>query len=70
MKKLYNYAVLLHTYETTEKNGKVWKESKMIIEPKNLLAKDEKEVLFKVTREIDEKYTSNPEDVEILVRNF
>jgi len=69
MKKLFTYAVLLHMYEDTEK-GRVYKDSKVILEPKNILAKDEKEVLFKATREISDEFTSNPEDVEILVRNF
>ncbi len=69
MKKLFTYAVILHKFEESEK-GKIYKESQVIIDPKTVLAKDEKEVLFKVTREIPEEFTSNPENVEILVRNF
>lgn len=70
MKKLFQYVVLLHEYETTEKEGKKYKDSKIIIEPKNILAKDDKEVIFKVTREIPEEFAKNPEDVQILVKNF
>jgi hypothetical protein len=78
-KQLFTYAVLLHVYDVipggqlgaiTASSSKQYKETKIIIEPKNILAKDEKEVLFKVTREIPEEFTSDPENVEILVRNF
>jgi len=30
----------------------------------------EKDVLFKVTREIPEQHASNPDDIQILIRNF
>jgi len=70
MKQLFQYVVILHEYETTEKNGKVYKDSKIIIEPKLILARNEKDVLFKVTREIPEEFASNPDDVQILVKNF
>lgn len=69
MKQLFQYVVVLHEYETTEK-GKVYKDSKIIIEPKLVLAKNEKDVLFKVTREIPEEFASEPDNVQILVRNF
>ena len=70
MKQLFQYAVLLHEYETTEKNGKTWKSSKIIIEPKFMLAKDNKEVVFNVTREISKEDATDPDNVQILVRNF
>ncbi len=69
MKKLFQYTVLFHEYETTEK-GRVYKDSKMLVEPKFVLAGSEKEVVFKATREIDEQYASNPDDVQIMIRNF
>lgn len=69
MKQLFQYVVILHEYDTTEKS-RVYKDSKMIIEPKLILAKNERDVLFKVTREIPEEFASNPDDVQILVRNF
>lgn len=73
MKRLFQYAVILHEYEKDEANpkgGLVYKDSKVIIEPKTALAKSEKELVFKVTREIPEEYASNPENVEIIIRSF
>ena len=69
MKSLYQYTVLFHEYETTEK-GKTYKDSQIISEPKFVLASSEKEVIFKATREIDEKYAKDPDNVQILIRNF
>lgn len=68
-KTLFQYTVLFHEYETTEK-GNVYKDSKIIQEPKFMLANSEKEVVFKATREIDEQYAKDPDNVEILIRNF
>lgn len=68
-KQLFQYSVLLHEYE--EKDGnKVYKDSKIIVEPKYVLAKSEKDVLFKVTREVPEEFSSDPDNIEILIRNF
>lgn len=68
-KQLFQYSVLFHTYE--EKDGKrEYKDTQVIIEPKYILAKSESELTFKITREIDEKYASNPDDVEIIISNF
>lgn len=69
MKQLFQYSVLLHEYEQKE-NSKVYKDSKIIVESKFILAKNEKDVLFKVTREVPEQYAENPDDVQILIRNF
>ncbi len=66
---MFQYTVLFHEYEITEK-GKTYKDSHIIVEPKFVLAASEKEVIFKATREIDEKYASSPDDVQILIRNF
>lgn len=70
MKKLFQYAVVFHKYETTETGVKTYKDSELIIEPKYTLAESEKEVIFKATREIDEEYVKAPDNVEILIRNF
>lgn len=70
MKKLFQYAVVFHKYETSETGAKVYKDSELIIEPKYTLAETEKEVVFKATREIDEQYAKAPDNVEILIRNF
>ena len=69
MKKLFQYTVLFHEYETTDK-GKTYKDSKIISEPKFVLATSEKEVVFKATREVDEKYAADSDNVQILIRNF
>jgi len=70
MKKLFQYAVVFHKYETTESGAKKYKDSELIVEPRVMLAETEKEVIFKATREIDEEYAKAPDNVEILVRNF
>ena len=69
MKKLFQYAVILHEYKIGEGGAKEYVDSKVVIEPKTALAKSENEVLFKVTREIPEEYASNPDNVQILIRN-
>ena len=69
--KLFSYAVIVHEYEPSKDGlGEVFKDSKIIIEPTTVLAKMEKDVIFKVTRLIPEQYASNPDNVEILIRPF
>jgi hypothetical protein len=75
MKHLFQYAVILHEYEQKEATSsmpasKVYKDSKLIIEPKYVLADSEKSLIFKITREIPEEYATDPENVEIKIRNF
>ena len=69
MKKLFQYAVLFHKHEIIDSKN-VYKETILLIEPKTILAKDEKEVAFKATREIPEEYASASENIEIIVRPF
>lgn len=69
MKKLFEYAVILHKYETTEK-GKKYVDSEVIIPKSTMLAKDDKAVLFKVTREVPEKYVDDPDNIQIVIRGF
>ena len=72
-KRLFQYAVILHVFEDMKNEGgtfKAYKDSEIVIEPTMILAKDEKEVVFKVTRLIPEDKAINPDNVEILVRNF
>lgn len=66
MKTLFQYAVILHEYD---KEGN-YVDSKLIVEPKIVLAKSEKDLVFKITREIPEEFVENPDNVQILVRNF
>ncbi len=70
MKQLFQYAVLLDEFTTNEKGEKVYKDTRVIIEPKNILAKETKEVLFKVTREIKEEDAKDPDNVRIVVKGF
>jgi len=73
MKRLFQYAVILHEYEKDEANlkgGQVYKDSRIIIEPKVVLAKSEKDLVFKVTREIPNEFAENPDNVEIIIRPF
>ncbi len=69
MKQLFQYCVVLHKYEEST-TAKTYKDTEIVIEPKFILAKSEKDVLFKVTREIPEQHASNPDDIQILIRNF
>ena len=66
MKQLFQYAVILHEYD---KEGN-YVDSKIIVEPKTALAKSEKDLVFKITREIPEEFAEDPDNVQILVRNF
>lgn len=67
MKKLlFEYAVLLHE---KDKEGVVLNTT-IIIKPTIILAKSEKDVIFNVTRLIPDEYTNEPDNVEILIRNF
>ncbi len=66
MKKLFMYAVILHKYD----DKKVYQDSEIIIAPKTVLAKTEKELVFKITREIPDDHTSNPDNIEIVIKNF
>lgn len=70
MKKLFQYVAIFHKYERKENGNKVYKDSEIIIEPTIVLAESEKEVVFKATRQIDEEYAKEPDNVEILIRNF
>ena len=66
MKQLFQYTVVLHE---RDKDG-VYVNSKIIIDPTTVLAKSEKDLVFKITREIPEEYASDPDNVQIVIRNF
>jgi len=66
MKQLFQYSVLFHNYK---KDGE-YVDSEIIIEPKFALAKSEKDLVFKITREIPEQFAENSDNVQIIVRNF
>lgn len=71
---LFTYAVILHTEKKADKSagGTTITEydSKVIIEPTTILAKSEKDLVFKITRLIPEDAAENPDNIEILVRPF
>jgi len=68
--KLFQYSVISHQFIINDKGVKEYKDSTLVIEPKFVLAKSEKEVVFKVTREIPDEFAKDPDNVEILIRNF
>ena len=68
-KRVFQYMVLLHEYEEKEGN-KEYKDSRVIIDLKTVMAKSEKELVFKITREIPEEYAGDPDNVEIIIRPF
>ena len=65
-KSLFEYAVLKHT---KDEKGEITG-TEMIISPTTILGKSEQDIVFKVTREIPEKHAEDPDNVEILIRNF
>ena len=64
--RIFQYAVLLHNYDAEGE----YVDSKMVVEPKFQLAKSEKELVFNVTREIPAEVATNPDNIEIIIRNF
>lgn len=68
-RQLFQYCVILHTTET--KDGRVeYTGAEVVIAPTTMLATSEKEVLFKVTRQIPEEKATNPDNVEIMIQTF
>lgn len=65
-KNLFNYCVLLHTPKKGEKEGT----TEMIVPPTYELANSERELVFKVQREIPAKYANDFDNLEIKVANF
>lgn len=70
MKKLYQYAVIFHKYGFNKAGLKVYIDSELIIEPRYILAADEKDVIFKATREVGGQYAESPDSVEIVIKKF
>lgn len=70
MKQLYQYAAIFHKYDFNEEGIKVYKDSELIIEPKYVVANDEKEVIFKATKHVGENYAQSPDSIEIVIKKF
>ena len=67
MQKLFTYAVLHHPKKKKDQDREP---SSIIIEPRNILANDDKQAGIKIARELPEKYLDVLDEVEILVRPF
>lgn len=67
MSSLFEYAVIYHP---KKKKDEEVAPSELIIAPKFVLARTEKEVTMKATREIPEQYVDKLDSVEICVRPF
>jgi hypothetical protein len=70
MKKLYQYVAIYHKYDFNEEGTKVYTDSELLIEPKYILANDEKEVIFKATKHVGEYSAQSPDSVEIIIKKF
>lgn len=68
-RRLFQYAVIKHTKEV--KDGKeTYTGAELIISPQYVLASSEREVMFKVIRDIPEDKAAEPENVEVLIKGF
>lgn len=66
--QLFQYAVLLHPEEN--KDGKFTESTKVLIEPKTTLAKDDKTAALLIARQLPEDCIDKLERVEIVIRPF
>jgi hypothetical protein len=67
--RLFQYAAILHKKEV--KDGKeVFVGGEVLIPLTCELAKTDREILFKVIRQIPEDKSAEPDNVEILIRGF
>lgn len=70
-KQLFTYAVIVHTKkESTVPGAPVEYTSEMVIKPTEVMAKNQNDVVFQVTRLIPAEHAEDPDNVEILVRPF
>lgn len=71
-KRLFQYAVLHHVTTSEEKDSKGCStvNTEVLVEPKTLLAKNEKEVGMRVARELPDNVMDDLDNVEIIVRPF
>lgn len=70
-RKLYQFAILYHGRMTKaiEEEGKE-PESRILVEPRTILAKDDKEALIVAARQVPEEYLQKLSQVEIAIRPF
>ena len=67
---LFQYAVIVHQYVINDKQVREYTESKMVIEPKTVLAVSDNDLKFSIIREIPDEYAKKPEDLDIVIRPF
>lgn len=68
-KNLFDYVILFDKYETVD-GKKTFVDTIVLKERTSVLAKNDKEVAFKATREVPEDYVSDSENVRIIIRPF
>lgn len=67
--RLFQYAAIYHKKEV--KDGKeVYTGAEELVPLATMLARTDKEVLFKIVRQIPEDKSNDPENVEIIIRGF
>ena len=64
---LFQYAVIWHP---TDKQAKDGEKSKLIIPPTNVLGKNEKATVMKITMDIPKEYEDQLDQIDILIRPF
>jgi hypothetical protein len=68
-RRLFQYAAILH--QTEVKDGKeVYTGAELLIPLTTALAVNDKEILFKVIRQIPEDKSAEPDKVEIIIKGF
>lgn len=66
--KLFQYAIF---YVPAEKEGKKQSEKPVIVKDvTSILAKDERQALIKINREIPEQYLEKLDEVQVVIRPF
>lgn len=64
---LYQYAILWHPNEAEAKEGR---KSEVIVQPDTILATDQNSAFINASRKIPEKYLSDLDQIDILIRPF
>ncbi len=65
--KLFEYAVIFHPNKDERKDGRI---DEILIQPKSVLANDDKQAFMKAVREIPEDYSDKLDRIEVAVRPF
>lgn len=72
MEKLFEFAAIHHPKAKSDEDKKAGRHPKsvLLLEPKRVLARDEKEVAIKAARELPDNVLDDLENVEIVIRPF